>query len=289
LTDSTCPPAVTALESCACTKVNTAAIISTISSNVLDSCGGTATEDIASASKVFSGYCNQGAAVSTAAAQPTLVSQYITDLSAYANLASCAQSAISYVVQDLTESLCPTGFSALASCACSKNQNALAASEGINTQVFEECGSTHTEDLTSAHALFSGYCGMAAGTTSFPTPSGLGGSLTYYITDLPQYASMPPCGKTAISSAVLYQTYDECPTAPDLLASCVCTKDQNSLSISSDLVSEVNYECNSAVDSIVSSAVSLLDYYCSAAKGKVTPVGVTNSGMLLDYGRKSII
>ena len=281
LTESSCPQAVTALESCACTKDrNSAAIAATISSSVIYECGSTASEDIASASQVFDGYCNQGnAAVSTPAPSPTMVSVYITDLPAFSNLAGCAASALSYVVLDMTNTDCPPAPSALASCACSKNQNSLAASESINSQVFYSCGSTHTEDLTSAQAVFAGYCGLNDGTTRFPTPSALAGSLTYYVTDLPQYSSLAPCAGTAVSSIILSQTYSYCGTAPDALASCVCVKDQNLLSISSALVSEVSYQCGSTANADQSSAVSLLGYYCSAAKGQVTPTGIKNSGM----------
>jgi hypothetical protein len=285
LTESSCPQAVTALESCACTKdQNSAAVAASISSSVVYECGKTASEDITSASKVFNGYCSQGnAAASAAAPSPTMVSVYITDLPAFSNLAGCAASALSYVVLGLTNTDCPPAPSALASCACSKNQNSLAASESINNQVFYSCGSTHTEDLTSAQAVFAGYCGLNAGTTNFPTPSALAGSLTYYVTDLPQYSSLAPCAGTAVSGIILSQTYSYCGTAPDALASCVCVKDQNLLSISSALVSEVSYQCGSTAAADQSSAISVLGYYCSAAKGQVTPTGITNSGMHFSY------
>ena len=179
----------------------------------------------------------------------------------------------------MTNTDCPAGPSALASCACSKNQNSLAASESINSQVIASCGSTHTEDITSAQAVFAGYCGLNQGTSNFPAPSALPGSLTYYITDLPQYSSLDPCAGTAVSSAILSQTYQYCGTAPDALASCVCVKDQNILSISSLLSSQVSEQCGSTADSDQSSAINVLSYYCSAAKGQVHPTGITNSGM----------
>jgi hypothetical protein len=87
LTESTCPQGVTALESCACTQDNNAAsVASGIASNVLYYCSSTATEDVASASAVFSRYCNQGSPGPAVTPAPTLVSQYISDLSAYSNL-----------------------------------------------------------------------------------------------------------------------------------------------------------------------------------------------------------
>lgn len=55
LTESACPKAVTALESCACSQdKNSASVASAIASGVLENCDTTATEDVASASAVFS-------------------------------------------------------------------------------------------------------------------------------------------------------------------------------------------------------------------------------------------
>ena len=55
LTESACPQAVTALESCACSQDNNAAsVVSAISTDVLNYCSSTATDDVASASAVFS-------------------------------------------------------------------------------------------------------------------------------------------------------------------------------------------------------------------------------------------
>jgi len=118
LTDSKCPQGVTALQSCACTKdQNGAAVLASISSSVLYSCSSTATEDVASASLAFSAYCNQASPVPTPTPNPHSVTQYITELAAFGNLAPCAQSAISQAVQSLTYTKCPLDPSALQSCA----------------------------------------------------------------------------------------------------------------------------------------------------------------------------
>jgi hypothetical protein len=279
LTTSACPVLVTALASCACTKdQNSAAIASQISKTVLSSCGTTATEDVNSASQVFSGYCNQGATAATVTTPPPAgptVSQYITDLSAFSNLAPCAGLALSSGVQYLTSSLCPDAPSALASCACTKNQNSLAISGWINNMVFETCGKTHTEDVTSAQAVFAGYCGLGAGTASFPTPSALPGNVYYYITDLPTFSSLAPCAATALSSMVQWHTSSLCPEAPRSLVSCACVKDQNSQALSGYIVSNVRVSCGTTASEDVTSALGIFDYYCSAGKGLVTPQGVT--------------
>lgn len=105
---------MTALESCACTQdKNSAAVVSRISTNVLDYCGSTAAEDVTSADFVFSAYCNQATVVKVPSGGP--VTQYITDLPAFSELGGCAQSAISYAVQPLTYSNCPPAASLLVS------------------------------------------------------------------------------------------------------------------------------------------------------------------------------
>lgn len=76
-----------------------------------------------------------------------------------------------------TYSLCPDQPALLASCVCSKNQNSLVASQIINSSVKSAC-SSHTEDIGSAQAVLAGYCGMAAGTTSFPEPQNPPGDST---------------------------------------------------------------------------------------------------------------
>jgi len=55
LTEFACPLAVTALESCACSQDNnSASVASAIASNILEDCDSTDTEDVASATAVFS-------------------------------------------------------------------------------------------------------------------------------------------------------------------------------------------------------------------------------------------
>ncbi|KAE9380440.1 hypothetical protein N431DRAFT_395306 [Stipitochalara longipes BDJ] len=285
LTEESCAPSVTALESCACTQDhNSAAIVGRISTNVLDYCGSTAADDVTSADFVFSAYCNQAAAVTIPTGGP--VTQYITDLPAFANLGGCAQSAISYAVQPLTGSICPPAASLLASCACIKDQNSLYISEKINTYIGQMCGTTHTEDSTSAQAVFSGYCGMEAGTTAFPSPSYLPGDVTYYITDLPSYSSLATCAQFAVSYPVMPLGNDggDCPSAPLGFVSCACVKDQNSQALTSAIISQAKEQCGTTADSDVSSALGVFAYYCSAGKGLVTPTGVTASVTTNPYG-----
>ncbi|KAI1410493.1 hypothetical protein F5Y13DRAFT_202290 [Hypoxylon sp. FL1857] len=271
-----CPEAVTDLQSCVCTKNNNFASISTgISKSVSYSCGSTASDDQASAASVFEAYCNQ-ASITPFPVPSNPVTQYITDFPAWQELAPCAAAGLSYIVQSMTYDLCPAEPSLLATCVCSKNQNSLLASQGINTSVKYSC-SSHTADIESAQAVFAGYCGLVQGTTSFPTASDPPGDMTYYITALPEYSLLAPCARSALSYGVLSQTYDLCPEGPQALASCACLKSGMSGYVSNEINSDVKYSCDSTATEDVSSALKVFDMYCSAAKGLTTPAGVTES------------
>ncbi|KAI1374422.1 hypothetical protein F4677DRAFT_167030 [Hypoxylon crocopeplum] len=271
-----CPEAVTDLQSCVCTKNNNFASISTaISKSVSYSCGSTASEDQASAASVFEAYCNQ-AEITPFPTPSNPVTQYITDFPAWQDLAPCAASGLSYIVQSMTYDLCPADPSLLATCVCDKNQNSLRASQGINTSVKYSCLS-HTVDIESAQAVFAGYCGLVAGTSSFPSTSDPPGDMTYYVTALREYSSLAPCAQSGLSYAVLSQTYDLCPDGPQALASCACIKSGMSGYVSNEVTSDVKYSCDSTATEDVSSALRVFDLYCSAAKGLTTPAGVTES------------
>lgn len=69
-----------------------------------------------------------------------------------------------------TYDLCPVDATALATCACQKNQNSLKISQIINTSVKYSC-SSHTADISSAQAMFAAYCDLLDGSTKFPTPT----------------------------------------------------------------------------------------------------------------------
>ncbi|KAI5866034.1 hypothetical protein GGS23DRAFT_555142 [Durotheca rogersii] len=271
-----CPEAVTELQSCVCTKNNNfASIASQISSSVRYSCGATASEDQSSAATVYNAYCNQDAI--TPFPTPTNpVTQYITDFSQYHDLAPCAASGLSYAVQSMTYSLCPNEPRLLASCVCKKNQNSLLASQRINTSVRSSC-SSQTADIESAQALLAGYCGLVDGTSSFPRTSNPPGDMTYFITALPEYSSLAPCARTAVSYGILSQTRKLCPAGPQALASCACIKNGMPGVLSNDVTSNVKYYCDSTATEDISSALQVFSLYCSAARGSITPAGVTDS------------
>ncbi|KAK0709615.1 hypothetical protein B0T26DRAFT_679006 [Lasiosphaeria miniovina] len=276
LTAQACPEAVTDLQACVCTKnQNFGSIASAVSSSVAYYCGSTASQDQASVSTVLSVYCNQDATVAFPT-PVTPVSAYITDFPEFGNLAYCASYYLSYVVNSLTQDACPTDATALASCACSKNQNSLVISQDINTSVKSAC-SGHTADVSSAQAMFAAYCALNNGTSAFPQTTNPPGDMTYYISDLPQYSSLAPCAANALSYAVLRQTAGLCPTGPMALASCACFKDGMTSNILSQITSYVKEGCASTATDDISSAVGVYDFYCNAANAKVTADGVTNS------------
>ncbi|KAL2150846.1 hypothetical protein VTH82DRAFT_7409 [Thermothelomyces myriococcoides] len=275
LTYDACPEAVSELQSCVCTKNNNfASISSEVSASVSYECGSTASEDQSSAQRVLSAYCNPSKTFTFST--PTAVSVYITDIPEFEYLAPCARSALGYAVGTMTWSRCPSEPAALASCACMKNQNSLVVSQLINSEARYSCDG-HTADISSAQAMFAAFCAMNDGTTKFPTPSSPPGDMTYYITDLPQYSSLAPCAASGLSYAVQSQLYSLCPAGPQALASCVCFKDGMPSDVSKALTSSVKWYCDSTATEDISSALSVFSYYCSAADGKVTPPGITNS------------
>ncbi|KAL2016312.1 hypothetical protein VTK56DRAFT_3883 [Thermocarpiscus australiensis] len=270
-----CPQAVTELQSCVCTKKNDlASIASRVSASVSYSCDSTASDDQASVATVLSAYCNPD--LSVAFPTPTAVSVYITDIPEVEYLAPCAKSALTYAVGTMSYDKCPSDAPALASCACSKNQNSLVVSQIINSLAKSSC-SGRTVDVSSAQAMFAGYCALNNGTSNFPVPSNPPGDMTYYLTDLPQFNSLAPCAASALAYAVFSQTYDLCPEGPQALASCVCIKDGMTAEVLKSITSSVKYRCESTAIEDVNSAVSVYDYYCSAAQAKVTPAGISNS------------
>ncbi|KAI1145469.1 hypothetical protein F4825DRAFT_467311 [Nemania diffusa] len=267
-TESDCPTGASALQSCICTK-NSGNNRASISS-LISTCGSTATDDQASAATVLAGYCNQDAI--TPFPSPSItVTDYIVDLSAYHNLAPCAQSAVEAGTWDK----CQADASLLATCACQKDNNSQYVSSLIDSSVRFNCDG-HTADVSSALEIFSGYCGLVEGTTSFPTTSDPPGDMTYYITALSQFSALAPCAQTAVSYNVLHQTEDLCPTGPQALASCACLRSEMTGTISSMITSDARYYCSSRADDI-SSAIDVWDLYCSAAKGLTTPAGITET------------
>jgi hypothetical protein len=98
------------------------------------------------------------------------VTYYITDLPTYSSLATCAQWAVSYPVFELANNDCPAAPLAMVSCACVKDQNSQAMSSQIASQIGENCGTTATDDVSSALGVFAYYCSAGKGLV---TPKGV--------------------------------------------------------------------------------------------------------------------
>ncbi|KAM0331371.1 hypothetical protein ACHAQA_003043 [Verticillium albo-atrum] len=265
---SDCGEAVSDLQSCVCTKGNNYADISTsISSSLSYSCGSTATEDHSSGNVVYSAYCTPEKTYTLATPTANLVSEVITAIPEFTSLAPCAQSGLSLAVGRMS-SYCPEAENQYAPCICTRNENALQISRDIKSEVSWSCENAH--DITSAQAFFSAYCDMNEGTTSFPTPSPPPGDMSYYITALDGYTSLDSCAQSGLSSIVAAQTNNFCPEGPQALASCVCIKGGRFSSVSSSVTSEVGWDCSSTRQlENVRSALSVLNFYCDAAKGDI--------------------
>lgn len=120
---------------------------------------------------------------------------YITDLAIYSALAPCAQSALSYNVQYLTNSICPEPISDLQACVCTKNNNLASISKGVSSSVSYSCGGGAAADQASASTVLSGYCNQNALPT-FPPPEF---PVSYYITEVPEIEALAPCARSAIN------------------------------------------------------------------------------------------
>ncbi|KAI0164005.1 hypothetical protein GGR57DRAFT_272348 [Xylariaceae sp. FL1272] len=276
LTYDVCPEAVTALQDCVCDQDNNfASVSSEVDSWVGYSCGKTATDAANSAQTVLNAYCTQTSTFSFATPTVT-VSQFVTDLPYFEDLAPCAASAVSGVVMGMTYDRCIDDPTLFATCACGKDQNSLWASGEINTSIKYSCGSQGGY-LSSAQALFAGYCGLVDGTSKFPTTSDPPGDVTYYVTALEEFRSLAPCAQSAVSYDIQSQTYDLCPSGPEALASCVCLNDDMTRRISTEITSDVKYYCDSTASDAISSALAVYDLYCSAAKAETTLGGITES------------
>ncbi|TPX11125.1 uncharacterized protein E0L32_007986 [Thyridium curvatum] len=271
-----CPDNEQGLQSCICNS-QFAIVSSGMSATVSTRCGSSATDDQASASTVLSAYYNQNVKVAfPMPANP--VSSYIHEYPAISDLAPCASSGLSVVMNAQTYMLCPPNPTALAPCACEKNRNSAFISSSIAQSVAALC-SSNPADVSSAQALFAGYCALNAGTTTtMPVASSPPGDMSYYITDLPQYSSLASCAQRAIFQAVSYQTYALCrDSGPQALASCVCLKTSMQRFVSSAVVSSARFFCSSGVQDSVESAGAVLDFYCRAASAEATATGIVVS------------
>ncbi|KAL7940931.1 hypothetical protein V8C42DRAFT_202936 [Trichoderma barbatum] len=270
-----CGDSETELQSCACSNTERfSSITSSISRDVQNSCGTTATEDQQSASSVIAKYCNQDLTITFSTPTRNVVQAYITDISQMNYLPRCAQSALSEAVMGDNISKCPEAASLFAPCVCGKGGIPAAVSDVISKSVRYSC--SNGGDITAAQDFYNEYCAMNNGTTTFTQPPGPPGDMTYHITALPQFKALRSCAQSGVASAILDQTAVYCATGPQALASCVCIKSGMSGRILSTLTASVKWYCDNTATAEVSSAMDVFAYYCSAAEKEVV-VSVTDT------------
>ncbi|KAF5668719.1 hypothetical protein FDENT_11743 [Fusarium denticulatum] len=163
---------------------------------------------------------------------------YVTDLEIFTYLAPCVSSAISYNVGMQTYStMCGDSETELQKCICSTRMDEVASS--ISTDIEYSCGSSATDDLSSASKLMQKYCNQEEHITFFSPTKNI---VEAYITDLP-----------------------ECPEAAELNAPCVCNKKDVVQDITSTLRSAVKYSCSNNGD--VTSAQNFYSEFCKMNDG----------------------
>lgn len=270
-----CGDSETELQSCACSNTERFnSITSSISRDVRNSCGSTATDDQQSASSVMAKYCNQDLPITFSTPTKNVVEAYITDLSQINYLPQCAQSALSQAVMGDNISRCPEAANLFAPCVCGKGGIPSQVSDVISKSVRYSC--SNGGDITAAQDFYNEYCAMNNGTTTFTQPPGPPGDMTYHITALPQFKSLRSCAQSGVASAILHQTAIYCATGPQALASCVCIKSGMSRKILSTLTSNVKWNCDNTATADVTSALDVFAVYCSAAE-KETVLSITDT------------
>ncbi|TFB01883.1 hypothetical protein CCMA1212_006170 [Trichoderma ghanense] len=256
-----CGDSETELQSCACSNTERFnSITSSISRDVRNSCGSTATEDQQSASSVLAKYCNQDLPITFSTPTKNVVEAYITDLSQINYLPQCAQSALSEAVMGDNISRCPEAANLFAPCVCGKGGIPSQVSDVISKSVRYSC--SNGGDITAAQDFYNEYCAMNNGTTTFTQPPGPPGDMTYHITALPQFKALRSCAQSG-------QTVVYCATGPQALASCVCIKSGMSGRILSTLTSNVKWNCDNTATADVTSALDVFAVYCSAAEKEI--------------------
>ncbi|KAM5341606.1 hypothetical protein ACJ41O_014637 [Fusarium nematophilum] len=188
---------------------------------------------------------------------------FVTDLEIFTFLAPCASSAISYNVAMQTYStMCGDSETELQECICSNTARFDDVAASISSDVTYGCGSSATDDLSSATRVMEQYCNQDT-TLSFSSPTV--NVVEAYITDLPELGYLPPCAQSALSYAVIGAAYSRCPEPAELNAPCVCSKEAVVSDISETIRSSVKYSCSNNED--VTSAYNFYDQFCAMNEG----------------------
>ncbi|KAM3541087.1 hypothetical protein ARSEF1564_006022 [Beauveria bassiana] len=263
-----CGSEPTKLQSCICTNsAELNKMTQSISSAVSSRCGKQADDDQASASRLVDKYCHPDKTISFATPTSNIIPGVMSDVAAISSLPPCVQSGLSAAVNAAANEGCPTVANMWAPCACSKKNVVDQINASLGQEVRKSC--SNADDVTLASSFYTQFCAMNEGTTSFGAMPGPPGDVSFYITALPQFSSLRACAQTGIVEAVMSQSTYLCAAGPQALASCVCLKPGILGKASQVLTNSVKYNCDNTALADVSSAASVLDYYCQAAQNKV--------------------
>ncbi|EGX87979.1 hypothetical protein CCM_09115 [Cordyceps militaris CM01] len=263
-----CGSEPTKLQSCVCTNTAELGKMSvSIRSAVSSRCGTDADADQTSAARLLDKYCHPDSTITFATPTTNIIPGVMSDVAAISSLPPCVQSGLSAVVNAAPYEGCPTVANMWAPCACSKKNIVDQIRSSLGQQVRSSC--SNADDVTLASNFYTQFCAMNEGTTSFAAMPGPPGDMTYYITALPQFASLRACAQSGVIQAVMSQSSYLCASGPQALASCVCLKSGILGKASQTLTSSVKYNCDNTALADVASAAAVLDYYCQAAQNKV--------------------
>lgn len=90
-------------------------------------------------------------------------------------------------------------MSELQSCVCTKDNNHDAISTQLSSSISYSCGSTASEDLTSANIVYSAYC---TPDEDFDLPTPTTNIMSQMVTDRPEVNILARCAQSALSYAV---------------------------------------------------------------------------------------
>ncbi|KAI0201687.1 hypothetical protein F4808DRAFT_424768 [Astrocystis sublimbata] len=92
-----------------------------------------------------------------------------------------------------------------------------------------------------------------------------------YVTDLSIFTVLAPCAQAAVSGVINYETVSNCPSGAAGLQSCICSKNAGAhlRSVSSSILSSLDYTCGSTATDDQASAATVLSGYCNQAQ--ITP------------------
>ena len=171
----------------------------------------------------------------------------------------------------MTETKCSEGVTALQSCVCTEKGYSSSLVGQLSDDVLYSCASTASADVASVLTVFDAYCNQAS-TYAFPQPSV---TVSQYVNDIAEMQYLAPCASSQVSYAIMDMASKLCPSDAAHLATCVCSKNQNSLAVSATINTMVGQACESHTADI-SSAQAFYAAYCGLNNGTSSFPSATN-------------